>query len=98
MDASGIKTAHELRLGSPASFLACRGLMAVGPHPATEPQTRLTFAEVYRLRDDCRERFALEGFSELSMGMSGDYVEAIKEGSTMVRIGTAIFGERGYSK
>jgi hypothetical protein len=32
------------------------------------------------------------------MGMSGDYVEAIKEGATMVRVGTAIFGERDYSK
>jgi PLP dependent protein len=37
-------------------------------------------------------------FSEISMGMSGDYLIAIEEGSTMVRIGTAVFGERNYLK
>ena len=36
--------------------------------------------------------------NELSMGMSGDYLIAMEEGSTMVRIGSAIFGERNYSK
>ncbi len=36
--------------------------------------------------------------TELSIGMSGDYVEAIKEGATMLRVGTAIFGERRYPK
>jgi len=50
------------------------------------------------LRDDCWKRFGLKDFTELSMGMSGDYAAAIKEGSTMVRIGTAIFGERDYEK
>ncbi len=75
-----------------------RGLMAIGPHPATEPEMRRAFADLRALRDHCRDRFALPGFTELSMGMSGDYVEAIQEGSTMVRIGTAIFGERDYSK
>ncbi|MDX9781811.1 MAG: YggS family pyridoxal phosphate-dependent enzyme, partial [Bacteroidales bacterium] len=35
-------------------------------------------------------------FSEISMGMSGDYQIAVEEGSTMVRIGTGIFGSRGY--
>ncbi len=71
-----------------------RGLMAIGPHPATESEIRRAFADLHALRDDCRERFALGNFSKLSMGMSGDYVEAIKEGSTLVRIGTAIFGKR----
>ena len=55
------------------------------------------FARLRTLRDDCRKRFGLKDFTELSMGMSGDYA-AVKEGSTMVRIGTAIFGERNYSK
>ena len=36
--------------------------------------------------------------TELCMGMSEDYVEAIKEGATMLRVGTAIFGDRDYSK
>ena len=55
-------------------------------------------AHLRELRDDYRGRFGLKDFTELSMGMSGDYTAAIKEGSTMVRIGTAIFGERDYSK
>ena len=56
------------------------------------------FARLRTLRDDCRKRFGLKDFTELSMGMSGDYAAAIREGSTMVRVGTAIFGERDYSK
>ena len=74
-----------------------RGLMAIGPHPATEFERRASFAALRKLRDDCAQRFALPGFTELSMGMSGDFVEAILEGSTMVRVGTALFGERNYS-
>jgi len=73
-----------------------RGLMAIGPHPATEFERRASFAALRKLRDDCAQRFALPGFTELSMGMSDDFVEAILEGSTMVRVGTALFGERNY--
>jgi pyridoxal phosphate enzyme (YggS family) len=73
-----------------------RGLMAIGPYPASEADIRRAYAALRRLRDDCAHRFALETFTELSMGMSGDYVEAIKEGATLLRIGTAIFGERSY--
>ncbi len=78
--------------------ITLRGLMAMGPHSGDEQQLRSAFAAVRNLRDDCARHYALPGFSELSMGMSGDYVEAIKEGSTMVRVGTAIFGTRGYLK
>lgn len=80
------------------SALSLRGLMTIGPHDAPETESRRCFARLRELRDECRTRFALPGFTELSMGMSGDYVEAIKEGATMVRIGTAIFGERDYTK
>ncbi len=73
------------------------GLMTIGPHPATEFERRASFAALRKLRDDCAQRFALPGFTELSMGMSGDFFEAIQEGSTQVRIGTAIFGERKYT-
>lgn len=73
-----------------------RGLMAMGPYPASEAEMRAAFASVRETRDDLQRRYALAGFTELSMGMSGDYREAIREGSTMVRIGTAIFGERDY--
>jgi len=78
--------------------LNLRGLMAMGPYPAQEKEMRAAFAAVRQLRDECINHFALPRFTELSMGMSGDYAEAIREGATMVRIGTAIFGERDYSK
>ena len=74
-----------------------RGLMTIGPHPAAEKEVRGCFARLRELRDDSRRRLDLPRFTELSMGMSGDYIEAIQEGSTMVRIGSAIFGERDYS-
>ena len=76
--------------------LSLRGLMTIGPHAAPEKEIRGCFAGMRELRDECRKRYALPGFTELSMGMSGDYVEAIKEGATMLRVGTAIFGERDY--
>ena len=78
--------------------LSLRGLMTIGPHEAPEQEIRACFASLRRLRDDCQRRFGLRDFTELSMGMSGDYVEAIKEGATMLRVGTAIFGERNYTK
>jgi len=78
--------------------LHLRGLMAMGPYPADEAQMRTAFAAVRELRDQCVTRFGLSNFDQLSMGMSGDFVAAIKEGATMVRIGTAIFGDRDYSR
>ncbi|BAV33654.1 pyridoxal phosphate enzyme YggS family [Sulfuricaulis limicola] len=78
--------------------LPLRGLMTIGPHAAPEKEIRACFAGLRRLRDDYQRRFGLKNFTELSMGMSGDYIEAIQEGATMVRVGTAIFGERDYSK
>ncbi len=74
--------------------LRLRGFMGMGPHPAGEKEIRAAFAALRKRRDAIRDRYALPAFSELSMGMSGDYAEAIREGSTMVRIGSAIFGER----
>ncbi|OGI38692.1 MAG: YggS family pyridoxal phosphate enzyme [Candidatus Muproteobacteria bacterium RBG_16_64_10] len=85
-----------LKEGHPG--LRLRGLMTIGPYPATEADSRACFARLRELRDDCRQRFGLKDFTELSMGMSGDYAAAIKEGATMVRIGTAIFGKRDYSR
>lgn len=76
--------------------IAFRGLMTVGPYHAGEADVRRTFATLRALRDDCARRMTSPNFDQLSMGMSGDYVEAIKEGATLLRIGTAIFGERDY--
>jgi pyridoxal phosphate enzyme (YggS family) len=93
----GVAPLLEQLLKENLAGIALRGLMAIGPHPATETEVRAAFAAVRQLRDECRRRFALPGFTELSMGMSGDYREAIREGATLVRIGSAIFGERFYA-
>lgn len=74
--------------------IALRGLMAVGSQSANDAEVRRAFAALRILRDDVVQRYDLPGFSELSMGMSGDYTAAIQEGATMVRLGTAIFGRR----
>jgi len=77
--------------------IVLRGLMTIGPYPATEQEIRRTYSALRELRDKCRQQFDLPAFDQLSMGMSGDYLEAVKEGATMLRIGTAIFGERDYT-
>jgi len=74
--------------------LRLRGLMTIGPHPATSSESRHAFAGLRTLCEQNAVRFGLPDFNQLSMGMSGDFTEAIAEGSTLVRIGTALFGER----
>ena len=71
-----------------------RGLMTIGVQ-ADEVETCSAFASLRELRDECRQKFNLKKFDQLSMGMSGDYDIAIEEGATMVRIGTELFGKRG---
>src|SRR5690606_7987871 len=88
----------EQLLAAPLPGLRLRGLMTIAPHPAAASETRRAFAALRRLREECVARFGLPGFTELSMGMSGDFAQAIAEGATMVRIGSAIFGERDYHR
>ena len=79
-----------------------RGLMTVGPvdcDPAKKDElTDLAFRKLVALRDECRKAFPETDFSVLSMGMSSDYMIGVRNGSTEVRIGTAIFGPRDYGK
>ena len=74
------------------------GVMAMATNTDDDAEIRREFAEAhhvfYTLKDGCF--FGDEHFCELSMGMSDDYRLAIAEGSTMVRIGTTIFGAREY--
>ncbi|ACZ41856.1 alanine racemase domain protein [Thermobaculum terrenum ATCC BAA-798] len=69
------------------------GLMAIPPYSPDPEQSRPYFAQLRRLSDDLCSRYDFFG-PELSMGMSEDYLVAIEEGATMVRIGRAIFGPR----
>jgi PLP dependent protein len=73
--------------------MACGGLMTIAPFTDDEAVLRSTFAGTRELRDRCVAAGVPLG-RELSMGMSGDYEIAIEEGSTMIRLGTVLFGER----
>jgi PLP dependent protein len=71
------------------------GLMTLPPIPERAEDARPYFARLRELRDELRSRH--DGLVELSMGMSLDYEVAVEEGATMVRVGTALFGERALS-
>jgi pyridoxal phosphate enzyme (YggS family) len=71
--------------------LALQGLMTIPPDD-TPTAARAYFRRMRELRDTLTQRFGIP--LGLSMGMSGDFEEAIAEGATWVRVGTAIFGER----
>jgi pyridoxal phosphate enzyme (YggS family) len=70
-----------------------RGLMTMARADAGEAELRRTFSDLRELAEALRSSTGL-GLPELSMGMSGDFEAAIAEGSTLVRIGTALFGPR----
>ncbi|MBU3805206.1 MAG: YggS family pyridoxal phosphate-dependent enzyme [Candidatus Cellulosilyticum pullistercoris] len=76
-----------------------KGLMTVAPFVENPEKNRPIFRKLYELSVDIQKQ-KLDNISTniLSMGMSNDYQIAIEEGATMVRIGTAIFGNRDYSK
>ena len=76
------------------------GLMGMASFVEDEQQIRGEFAALKETFDQVREKYISThpNFNELSMGMSGDYKIAVEMGSTMVRIGTTIFGARNYNK
>ncbi|MDR2066378.1 MAG: YggS family pyridoxal phosphate-dependent enzyme [Endomicrobium sp.] len=73
-----------------------KGLMLIAPYSDNPCDSRPYFKQIYNLFKDIKNFFADNDFNILSIGMSRDYKIAIEEGSTMVRIGSAIFGERDY--
>jgi len=73
--------------------LDIKGLFTIGPYPPDERRSRKSFSELRELRDKLETEYNLK-LKELSMGMSEDFVYAIKEGATMIRLGRIIFGER----
>ena len=76
-----------------------KGLMAIPPVNDDDAQNRRYLAAVHDLFVKAGERgYSNVEMQTLSMGMSGDYENAIREGATLVRIGTAIYGERDYRK
>ena len=93
---------EELTAGAQAA-LACPhvrvlGLMTIPPADAQREENIRYFQEVKALYVDINTKLFHNKLKYLSMGMSGDYADAIRTGATMVRVGTAIFGARDYSK
>lgn len=73
---------------------ALSGLMTMAPFTDDRSLQRAAFSKTAGFMREIASRFRLPDFSELSMGMSGDFEAAILEGSTLIRIGTALFGAR----
>lgn len=95
-DTDSLFRAAEKTLSFPG--LRPAGLMTLAPFTADDAAVRASFRKLRAARDELEKRFPQgdgSGWSCLSMGMTGDYEIAIEEGSTLIRIGTAIFGERG---
>jgi PLP dependent protein len=90
---------EDLLVAAPdLEYLQFRGLMTVPPFTEDPQQARPYFKKLRELRDQiAARRLPALDLSELSMGMSHDFEVAIEEGSTCVRIGTAIFGERSIT-
>lgn len=77
-----------------------KGLMGMATFTDNVDQVRAEFRSLAFVFSDLKEKYFPDDpdFSELSMGMSGDYRIAMEEGSTMIRIGSLIFGERNFKK
>lgn len=76
-----------------------KGLMAIPPAAQIHGENREFFAKMRQLSVDImQKRYDNVSMEQLSMGMSDDFADAIREGSTMIRVGTAIFGARDYTK
>ena len=94
---SGVTEAELFSLLEEASALPnlrIEGLMAMPPYDPNPETVRPYFRRLRRLRDEAASRFPQLDLSHVSMGMSHDFEVAVEEGATIVRIGTAIFGER----
>ena len=82
---------------APLSGVSVQGLMTIPPILEKEQEKRAIFSKMYQLFVDIgSKKIDNIHMQELSMGMSGDFREAILEGSSIVRIGSALFGDRHY--
>nr|WP_303780483.1 YggS family pyridoxal phosphate-dependent enzyme [Bifidobacterium catenulatum] len=98
---SGCNPAYAIRVAQKIGALdglELQGLMTIGAHVSDETAIRRGFEHLRRTRDHILESGepGTQSCRELSMGMTGDMELAIAEGSTIVRVGTAIFGERAF--
>ncbi len=90
-----VPAAAEAALERP--HVRVRGLMTIPPAEADRETNMRYFRQVQTLYVDINEKLFHNELKYLSMGMSGDFADAIRAGATMVRVGSAIFGARHYS-
>lgn len=101
---SGYTTEVELRNSIEACVkgefphIVPKGFMTMAPFTDDQTLVRKSFITLRELSEKMQKDYNELSLTELSMGMSGDFEIAIEEGSTLVRVGTAIFGERDYSQ
>lgn len=96
----GIRAEETIELVKSAAkldHLKIEGLMTIAPYVENAEENRLYFRQIRQLSVDINnQNIDNVNMKELSMGMTGDYMVAIEEGATLVRVGTGIFGERNY--
>lgn len=88
----------QSRLSGQGTNVEIAGLMGMASLTQNPEQIREEFRQLRSLSDQLKTALPADPVETLSMGMSSDYQIAIEEGSTMIRIGTALFGERNYKK
>ena len=104
INTSGEKQKHGFKPEINKELLSCFnlknlkivGLMTVGPNTQDKNKTRKAFSLLREIKENINKNIKTDVLTELSMGMSGDYDIGIQEGSTMVRVGTSLFGKREY--
>ena len=104
INTSGEKQKHGFKPEINKELLSCfdlknlniTGLMTVGPNTQDKNKIRKSFSLLREIKENINENISTNVLTELSMGMSGDYDIGIQEGSTMVRVGTGLFGKREY--
>ncbi len=84
----------DLQALNALSRLEVHGLMAIPPYTVLPEKARPAFRKLGELKQQCEQQLGAP-LPHLSMGMSGDFEVAIEEGATIIRLGTALFGERG---
>ncbi|CAI8347029.1 MAG: Uncharacterised protein [Owenweeksia sp. TMED14] len=92
-EASQVMTSENLKL---YPNVRIRGLMGMASFTDNQNHIKEEFSKLKQLFNQYQKKIGLSQFDTLSMGMSGDCKVAIREGSTMIRIGTALFGKRNY--
>ena len=92
---AGVELHQSLERAADLESIEVRGLMTVAPFDENPETARACFRRLRILREELARQHPRLNLHEVSMGMSGDFEIAIEEGSTLVRIGTALFGARG---